>query len=166
VVTLTVANVEVEQRGASPTTNEADLSGSSTPSTRYRRRGPRSLQPIVRRLASHDRCDNCSPLTCNAPLMSSGIRTSKIAHECVSKRAAAIARVCAARETAQIRTRTPAEYRSMLRSSHICRKSSVTNKQRAPGCWWTRQERPGSQAGRTIHLTLHSPTGPCAPQPS
>jgi hypothetical protein len=37
-------NDEVERRGASPTTNEADLSQSSTPSLAHRRRDPRSLE--------------------------------------------------------------------------------------------------------------------------
>ncbi len=41
-------NDEVERRGASPTTNEADLSQSPIPSLAYRRRDPRSLEPIVR----------------------------------------------------------------------------------------------------------------------
>src|ERR1700722_6486952 len=40
-------NDEVEGRGASPTTNEADLFQSSTPSLADRRRPPRSLEPIV-----------------------------------------------------------------------------------------------------------------------
>ena len=44
---IEVANDEVERRGASPTTNEADLSQSSTPSLAQRRRNPRSLEPIV-----------------------------------------------------------------------------------------------------------------------
>ena len=43
------SNDEVERRGAATMTNEADLSQSSTPSLAHRRRGPRSLEPIVRR---------------------------------------------------------------------------------------------------------------------
>src|SRR5580698_1834932 len=41
-------NDEVERRGASPASNEGTLSQSSTPSLAHRRRGPRSLEPIVR----------------------------------------------------------------------------------------------------------------------
>jgi hypothetical protein len=44
------ANDEVERRGVAPTSNEADLSQSSTPFLAYRRRDPRSLEPIVRPL--------------------------------------------------------------------------------------------------------------------
>src|SRR5665213_972218 len=44
----TTPNDEVERRGTSPTSNEADLSRSSTPSLAHRRRDPRSLEPIVR----------------------------------------------------------------------------------------------------------------------
>src|SRR5580658_1691500 len=43
------SNDEVERRGVAPTPNEAALSQSSTPSLAYRRRNPRSLEPIVRR---------------------------------------------------------------------------------------------------------------------
>src|ERR1700690_2050735 len=43
------SNDEVERRGASPAANEGTLSQSSTPSLTQRRRGPRSLEPIVRR---------------------------------------------------------------------------------------------------------------------
>jgi hypothetical protein len=42
------SNNEAERRGIAPTTNEADLSQSSTPSLAQRSCGPRSLQPIVR----------------------------------------------------------------------------------------------------------------------
>src|ERR1700676_3747741 len=45
------SNDEVERRGVAPTTNEADLSSSSTYSMANRRCGPRSLEPIVRLLA-------------------------------------------------------------------------------------------------------------------
>src|SRR5580704_15795789 len=45
-------NDEVERRGASPASNEGTLSQSSTPSLAHRRRGPRSLEPIVRLLRS------------------------------------------------------------------------------------------------------------------
>jgi hypothetical protein len=45
---LMAPNDEAERRGVAPTTNEADLSRSSTPSLAQRRRGPRSLEPIVR----------------------------------------------------------------------------------------------------------------------
>jgi hypothetical protein len=41
-------NDEVERRWASPTSDEVDLSQSSTPSLAHRRRDPRSLEPIVR----------------------------------------------------------------------------------------------------------------------
>jgi hypothetical protein len=41
-------NDEVERRGDSPASNEGSLSRSSTPSSAQRRRGPRSLEPIVR----------------------------------------------------------------------------------------------------------------------
>jgi hypothetical protein len=44
------SNDEVERRGVALPTNEADLSQSSTLSLVHRRRGPRSLEPIVRRL--------------------------------------------------------------------------------------------------------------------
>ena len=43
-----ISNDEVERRGVAPTKNEADLSQSSTASLAHRRRGPRSLEPIVR----------------------------------------------------------------------------------------------------------------------
>ena len=46
--TLIGPNDEVERRGAAPTSNEADLSQSSTHSLSHRRRDPRSLDPIVR----------------------------------------------------------------------------------------------------------------------
>ena len=42
------SNDEAERRRIAPTTNEADLSQSSTPSLAQRRRDPRSLEPIVR----------------------------------------------------------------------------------------------------------------------
>ena len=48
------ANDQVERRGYAPRPTEADLSGSSTPSLAHRRRGPRSLEPNVRR-RSHQR---------------------------------------------------------------------------------------------------------------
>jgi len=41
-------NDEIERRGAAPTTNEADLSQSSTSSFGLPKTRPRSLQPIVR----------------------------------------------------------------------------------------------------------------------
>src|SRR5258706_7735258 len=44
------SNDEVERRGISPTTSEADLSRSSIFSFAHRRRDPRSLEPIVRSL--------------------------------------------------------------------------------------------------------------------
>jgi hypothetical protein len=44
------SNDEVERRGASLTPNGTDLSRSSTPSLAHRRRDPRSLEPIVRRI--------------------------------------------------------------------------------------------------------------------
>ena len=44
-------NDDVERRGIALPANEADLSRSSTPSLVQRRRGPRSLEPIVRPLA-------------------------------------------------------------------------------------------------------------------
>src|ERR1700722_20593266 len=52
---ITESNDEVERRGASPASNEAALSESSTPSLAHRRRyGPRSLEPNVRgRFPSH-----------------------------------------------------------------------------------------------------------------
>ena len=43
-----VSNDEVERRGAARTSNEADLSQSSTPSLAHRRCAPRSLEPFVR----------------------------------------------------------------------------------------------------------------------
>jgi hypothetical protein len=42
------ANDEVERRGVAPTSNEADLSRSSTASFVHRRYSPRSLEPIAR----------------------------------------------------------------------------------------------------------------------
>src|SRR5450631_3461145 len=44
----TAPNGEVERRGAAVPEREADLSQSSIPSLAQRRRGPRSLEPIVR----------------------------------------------------------------------------------------------------------------------
>lgn len=41
-------NDEVERRGVAPTSSEAVLSQSSTPSLAHRRRSPRSREPIVR----------------------------------------------------------------------------------------------------------------------
>ena len=41
------SNDEVERRGGAATQTEADLSRSSTPSFGYRRRNPRSLEPLV-----------------------------------------------------------------------------------------------------------------------
>src|SRR5580658_8983159 len=52
---IMVSNDEVERRGASPTINGADLLQSPTPSLAYRRRAPRSLEPIVRRLPRGDK---------------------------------------------------------------------------------------------------------------
>ena len=45
-------NDEVERRGVAPQSNEGTSSPSSTPSLAYRRRDPRSLEPIVRRIAN------------------------------------------------------------------------------------------------------------------
>jgi hypothetical protein len=45
------ATDEVERRRASPASNKGILSQPSTPSLAYRRRDPRSLEPIVRRCA-------------------------------------------------------------------------------------------------------------------
>src|SRR5580698_1228474 len=45
-------NSEVERRGASLASSEESLSRPSIPSLAYRRRDPRSLQPIVRRYPS------------------------------------------------------------------------------------------------------------------
>src|SRR5580658_7800961 len=44
------ANDEVERRAVAPRSSEVDLSQSSIPSLAHRRRAPRSLEPIVRRL--------------------------------------------------------------------------------------------------------------------
>src|SRR5580658_4417410 len=54
------SNDEVERREVAPTSNEADLSQSSTPSLARRRRDPRSLEPIVRH---HDDADLCEGLS-------------------------------------------------------------------------------------------------------
>jgi hypothetical protein len=46
------SNNEVERRGVAPTSNETDLSRSSTISLARRRCSPRSLEPIVRTMCS------------------------------------------------------------------------------------------------------------------
>jgi hypothetical protein len=48
------SNDEVWRRVEPPMTGESDFSQSPTPSLAYRRRGPRSLDPIVRRRIEDD----------------------------------------------------------------------------------------------------------------
>jgi hypothetical protein len=68
------SNDEVERRGASPTPSEGTLSQSSTPSFAHRRRAPRSLEPIVRRLQALGE----GPRSCIRPIVAelhSGVNT-------------------------------------------------------------------------------------------